>query len=94
MKKLFVLFFILWGSSSFAFYWLDGYKAELLGDYKKAAIFYKKSCIYEGDPLSCISLGMFYIKGLGVEKSYSKANPYLVKGCRYIVKTFGKNNKK
>ena len=48
MKKLFVLFILLWGSLSFAddgaYYFNRGLDADNSGNYTKAAELYKKSC--------------------------------------------------
>jgi len=84
MKRLFVLFFLLWSSFIFANsgadYFNEGVKAYNSGNYTKAAELFKKSCDM-GNVSGCYNLGIFYDNGQGVRQSYVKAAELFKKSC-------------
>jgi len=84
MKKLFVLFILLWGSLSFAndgaYYFNKGLDALNSGNYTQASELFKKSCDM-GDTKGCYNLGVAYEHGQGVSQDYTQASELFKKSC-------------
>lgn len=80
MKRILVLFVVLF-SVGFSKDLVElGIEAYEKGDYQKAAELYKKAC--DGGAASgCYNLGFLYQKGQGVGQNFSTAKQYYGKAC-------------
>jgi TPR repeat protein len=84
MKKFFVLFFLIWGSFSFAdsgeSYLKQAIKSYKKGDYTTSINLFKKACDMNNAD-GCYHLGMIFVYAQKIKQHYTTAAVFLKKAC-------------